>query len=525
MSPEETVAVSPPPARAAFSTTGWRSFWPAAGAGFLIGASVACLASVASTKWAVCLTLGVGGAVLLPMASFALGGPPRLLLVLFGLSLPLELDWFLLYLPFGYESGVNGVGVNPVLLVSFATASYWLWRRSQDANVQRGAARRLRWPAAAFLLTSVISAIHTVNMHQWVFGVVLNTSMVMVAVAACQMIAGGRTRDLRLFWLVLLFALLLESTFVILQACLGFSFTLKGDILYRGASTATGSVQRYTGTFGVPSVTGTFLATMLLLTMPALFVKELRISPPLAAPAFAAGLVALALTLTRSAWIAFAGGAVALGYHLYQKRKLRKGVLLGCMVAAVAAVLVAWPLLSQRLGADYEGDFFARWDLILIAMQMIKANPVLGVGVNTASLVVRDYVPGDLGNIWVFVPHNQFLLMACEAGIPGLVSLIWLFVAGFRASAAASRSEDPMIREFARALTVVLGVLAFSLNLDFVQGSQTYPLVFLMIGLAVGLERLSQRAAGLREPESCKKATKSPPESVPRLGHGADRRP
>jgi len=496
MSPEETVAVSPPHTRAGFSTAGWRSFWLAAGAGCLIGAGPACVASVISTKWAVWLTLGVGGAMLLPVVSFALGGPRRLLLVLLGLSLPLELDWFPLHQPFGYESGANGVDVNPVLLAAFATAGYWLWRRSQDAAVPRGAARCLRWPAAAFLLTSVISAVHAANMHQWVFGVVLNTSMVVVAVAACQMVAGGGARDLRLLWVVLLLGLLLESTVVILQGSLGFSFTLKGDILSRGASAAAGSVQRYTGTFGVPSVTGTFLATMLLLAIPPLFVKQLRISPSLAAPAFAAGLVALALTLTRSAWIAFAGGAVALGYHLYQKRKLRKGVLLGCTVAAVAAVLVAWPLLSQRLGADYEGDFFARWNLILIAMQMIKANPVLGVGVNTASLVVRNYVPGNLGDIWVFVPHNQFLLMACEAGIPGLVSLIWLFVAGFRASAAASRSADPMIREFARALTVVLGSLAFALNLDFVQGSQTYPLVFLMIGLAVGLESLSQRLPG-----------------------------
>ncbi len=55
------------------------------------------------------------------------------------------------------------------------------------------------------------------------------------------------------------------------------------------------------------------------------------------------------------------------------------------------------------------------------ALGIIRAFPVVGVGVNTYSKVVQDYKES-----WGGYPHNCYLQMAAEIGILGLVSFLWL---------------------------------------------------------------------------------------------------
>jgi O-antigen ligase len=473
----------------------WGTAVIAGATGMGVAVAVVCLVSSASHKAAIAVILAFFAAMALPALTYAAGGARRLVVIAYVLSLPISIDVFLIYRPSGYPGGVNGISLNPTLVAAMAMVGLQvlslLFGRRRDAW---RAARPLVGPAVGLLLASVLSVVHAIDKHQWVYGLWLNGSMILIAVAACQIVAGGSVRDLRLVWGLLLVTLSFEGAFVILQTALGINFTLEGDVLNRGASSAAGSVQRFTGTFGVPSETGTFLTVTLLLAMPLLFVRKLRFPFVLVVATFTLGLVGLLMTLARTAWIAFAAGAFVIGRDLQRRRLLRPGIVTAAACGAVVALIAAGPMLSQRVGADHEGDLLVRWHLVRIAMEMIKSNPLFGVGLNTASLVVTNYVPAGLGHIWVFVVHNQFLLTTCESGIPGLVSLIWFFVVAFRALRGPCASPDPVIREFAGALRVVLGVLVLALNLDFVQGSQTYPLVFLMIGLATGLQWLAAAA-------------------------------
>jgi O-antigen ligase len=349
---------------------------------------------------------------------------------------------------------------------------------------------KLRRAAIAFLVASAASALGAISTKQWFFGLFLNAAVVFVAFLACHIVSTAKPETLKLIWRVILVALLVEALLVLLQNALGFSFSLKGQVFDR-----SGAAGRYSGTYSVPSATGTFLAVGLFFAMMEMLLRQAGAPRWLTVSGFGLGLVALLLTKTRTAWIGFAGGAAVLGVWALRSGYVRRRTLVAIAALGVLALALAWPSLANRLSENHESDWEVRWNLILLGLQVIKSHPIFGVGVNCCYLVIKDYVPGSWHGIWVFVPHNQFLLMAAEAGIPGMLALIWLFVVGLRAAKSAAASSDPFIRHNGLLLRVVLWSLVWGLNLDFVLGSQTYYLVFFTIGMAVGLQRLAERTA------------------------------
>lgn len=464
----------------------------------LLGFALGCAAGVFlvflttsySLNWVLYILGALIGALAFPKVAALFGGPDRVALSLFVFGLILEVDWWVTWQNFGYPGGVNGLGLNMMVLAGLSWIAVWIPARRAGIAAAWEVDPRLRRAVLFFLVTSAASVLGAVSTRQWFFGLFLNLAAVFVALLAYHIVSTAKPETLKFIWRVILIALLVEALLVLLQNALGFSFSLKGQVFDR-----SGAAGRYSGTYSVPSATGTFLTIGLFFAMMELLLRQAGAPRWLTVSAFGTGVVALLLTKTRTAWIGFAGGAAVLGLWALRSGYVRRRTLVAVAALAVLALGLAWPSLASRLAENHESDWEVRWNLILLGLQVIKSHPVFGVGVNCCYLVIKDYVPASWHGVWIFVPHNQFLLMGAEAGIPGMLALIWLFVVGLRAAKVAAASSDPFIRHNGLLLRVVLWSLVWALNLDFVLGVQTYYLVFFMIGMAVGLRRLAERTA------------------------------
>jgi O-antigen ligase len=152
-----------------------------------------------------------------------------------------------------------------------------------------------------------------------------------------------------------------------------------------------------------------------------------RTWPALVMPAL---VVALALTLSRNAWI---GACAAVGLLLVL-RDFRLTALLPVVVALVFALApdgVTDRLMSMfDAGAPSNQDRFA---MIEVGARIVADDPLTGIGPNMVPRVYESYRPDYAINATNPHLHNVPLQIAAERGLPALAIWIW-FVA---ASAAA----------------------------------------------------------------------------------------
>lgn len=151
--------------------------------------------------------------------------------------------------------------------------------------------------------------------------------------------------------------------------------------------------------------------------------------------------VGLALTTARGAWLGAAVGGVVL-LALLGRRGLRQVVqaavlIVGVLAATLALVGPERPPLLQRLTtiADLAQNE-SRIAIAASAFHIARDHPVLGIGMNTFSLVYPAYrLPGDPDPTQAFA-HNIFLNFAAEGGILGLLAfaavVAAVLVAGWR---------------------------------------------------------------------------------------------
>ncbi|MEM9422008.1 MAG: O-antigen ligase family protein [Pseudomonadota bacterium] len=148
--------------------------------------------------------------------------------------------------------------------------------------------------------------------------------------------------------------------------------------------------------------------------------------------------LALLLTLSRSGWISAAFGlTVTLALGMLSKHHARRfaPITIIGMVGASTAGLLASPLIIKRIFQSDSGALDFRWEWMAVAWQMVKENPITGVGLN--SFVFR--LPGNnpyggvvelnqrFGENWPVV-HNIYLIFWSELGTFGLVALVGTFL-------------------------------------------------------------------------------------------------
>jgi O-antigen ligase len=459
--------------------------------GLIAGAApVVALGLGLETRYIVYGALALVLAAVLPYIVFATGPLDRLLWVGFVLSLQLELAWAPISSGFGKVAGPYGVLISPTLLAGLSiVAVRWLqgvFGSGERLQVERGFAIA----ALCFLASGLLSFVKTTSLRLSGFGTFEIVSLILTAIVACDQCS--RRGGIVILRKGLFTLLLAQSVIILTEQVTGIQISLAHGI-NRSYSWGGGDLGRFAGTFGAPSVAATYITVALLFLFSRLFSEERATRATRLWWLFGIGFLALLASRTRSAWIALAIGLVGLGWRSYRSGTISRRVVGRLLVAALLAFVIAWPLVSKRLAEDHEGSAETRGNLVAVAMAMIKANPVSGVGLNTATSRVNLYAAAAGVGGWVFIVHNQFLLVAAETGIPGLIAFLFVIGVGIKAARRCMRSDDTLIRETGAVLFWSLMSMLWAFNLDHVSGCMTYFLIWFLIGAACGLDILRKR--------------------------------
>lgn len=206
------------------------------------------------------------------------------------------------------------------------------------------------------------------------------------------------------------------------------------------------------------------------------------------------------------------GGLVGLGVALLvglffagrgrRSRVLPLVVLAVCM-ALLYVLAIAPPVVRERISNP--GDGTGRADIWKVGAEMVKANPVLGVGAGNFRVRSPQYVleaelirRSDLIVDKPLVAHNIYLAVLAQLGIVGLLLFLGIIGASLAAAAKAARAftqqRDEELELLSRAVVIALcGILAAGF---FGSWSFSKPLWFLLATctalLALSLRQSSQ---------------------------------
>ena len=205
----------------------------------------------------------------------------------------------------------------------------------------------------------------------------------------------------------------------------------------------------------------------------------------------------LALTLTRITFLAGAVGLLGLAaYGTIATRRWR--VLLGAAAIALAVGVPLLPVVLERSvgfvpslpelisllrspvalydAIDWQGRELA-WPIIIAAF---LAQPWTGLGLGSSIVVMREHFPPQVGAL----VHNEYLRLAVETGVIGVVLFAAAIVIWFVAVLKADRHTGGAAREFT--LPALAGLLSWSIIAITDNSFDYYAPYTQFIGLLVG---------------------------------------
>jgi len=441
--------------------------------------------------WTAYLVIAVMGLAMVPVIATALaGGVERFLVSAFIFSLQFSVSFNLMYGGKPVPGGQPGFNVSLTILLGLAYLGYFFLNRA-SAGPWR-ANRAFTHALMGFVVATLLSFTTTEDKTNSLYGLAGNISLVLIAMVSCHICA--RRDYLQRAWTLVLSLLVVQCMFYTAQRITNTSFTLEGEILEN-----RGNSGRFGGTMGMaPASLATLEMVALFFTQARLFSKQWKPSWPVAG-LFGYGLLCLLLSLTRSCWIGFGVGSIIMSIVAIRRRAMRPSMLGGMAVFAMLALAIAWGPVHDRLGANHQGAADERFLLNYINLEMVKAQPIVGVGINQCYLSRWKYLPSFYGDgDWVYMAHNQYLLVAAETGLVGLATFIWMIVVSFRSAWRAAHSDDLLVKEVGIALVVSIGSLIWGMSLDFYTGMQAYPLLFFIMGFSAGAGVLADQEAEAR---------------------------
>lgn len=175
-------------------------------------------------------------------------------------------------------------------------------------------------------------------------------------------------------------------------------------------------------------------------------------------PTSIGALFLLFLTRSRGAILAFLLGTF---FYLIFRKKIILLFLLFTFLVGLAFILPPSMILHLD-GYLREQSLVERYCLWDRAVQVIKAKPLTGTGINTYSVAHPKYDKKQNWRVKNYYAHNGFLQMAAETGLPSLFAFLWFLFRYFqRGFGALKRWPHP--REQDILLSLLIGVLNFLL--------------------------------------------------------------
>jgi putative inorganic carbon (hco3(-)) transporter len=260
---------------------------------------------------------------------------------------------------------------------------------------------------------------------------------------------------------------------------------------------------RAVGVFHQPNELGTFSGMVLMIAIGVFFGARSLWERSLAFVSAVACVTALALTLSRGAWIGAVLAALFVMWLLPSARRavVVVGVPLVVLVAVFGAFRPAPPQLQiltervQSITSPAANPYDDRPAIYREAVRLIESRPVLGVGPENF-IVGATKSASETQTVAPLHAHNFLMTIAAELGIPAAFALIALTLSVGRRL----RRADRLVRSADRGLAVGLGaalvVLVGQGLVDFTMRNPTI-FVFVFFVLAMTLVAVRQIDHGL----------------------------
>lgn len=455
--------------------------------GLIFGTLIVYIGTELPGRWAFYIFAATVGCVALPFLFRLVGRVDRLFTAIFIFGMQFLLGFNLMNEDRGMPGGVQGLTISLQLVTAIA---YFVTWRTRPRGIDDDDLRTLHKPFVTacliFYACLLPSFFTTLTRTYTIYGLFYHASLLIVAFAGCH-ICSSRS-GLRILWRCVCAMLIVQPIICLVQRELGINFTLTGEVM----DSPWG--ERVGGTLGAaPSNVATFLMGMLLFAEIRLMRGTQR-DLVIWTPAFGLGILSLLLSLTRSAWIGWGIGTVFVMGWIFRRGGVARKRWMAFAALILVGLVAAWGPVRQRMDANHEHAAEERWLLNYINLEMIKDHPIVGIGLNTAYDAKNFYIPSFFtDDDWVYIAHNQYLLVAAETGMIGLFGFLRILWISIWAARAGARSRDRLIGETGIVLFAYLIGFCWGMNLDFYGGNQIYTVLWFIFGCAAGVEVLARR--------------------------------
>jgi len=222
----------------------------------------------------------------------------------------------------------------------------------------------------------------------------------------------------------------------------------------------------------------------------------------------------LIMTYTRGAWLSFALGLLLMIFYIIKNATFKMRMFYFSLAFTLGVTFIVLPqpiktkLLNLRLSNYYgvapigsrfsslleveDGSTPIRFNLWKEAVRIAADYPLIGCGLNTYSIIARNYKSFPGGGVY---PHNSYLQMFAETGLFGLTAFLWVlftfFVTGLRQL---NKQYNALL------LGALSGILGFSVHAFFdthLYSLQLVVLFWFTLGLSMAIIKLQEQVQSL----------------------------
>jgi len=214
---------------------------------------------------------------------------------------------------------------------------------------------------------------------------------------------------------------------------------------------------------------------------------------------FSIGFAGLIVTFSRGGLIGLIAGIIVVIVYakIYKLISNTKFLMIVMVCLTVGTALL--PMLYQYMMTRPEAAI-ARLHLMKVAMSMIQARPIMGVGLNNHLIVAPEFDPDTY--LLALPTHNHFLLIATEIGIPGLVFFLGYLFLTCKLAWRSARSNDTYLA--ALAVGILGAYISISVHslVDWLATNTNQTFFWLYGGMIASISRLDESNAKIFKPKN-----------------------
>ncbi len=443
------------------------------------------------TIWCVLSIIGM----IIPFIAIISGDIKRFFLAILVLSLTIQLDIAINNTI--HSGGPPGFIISLYDIALLALYMLWISEIVGRKNIEVKFFSNISYPTFCLIILSLLSMINAPFITLSLFEIKEIIKMFLGFFYIANNIK--KKRDIRFIIIFLFLGIFLESLLGIFQYFSDHSFGLKilgenPELLKQKFGSM--EISRVSGTFGHPNTFGWYLNFMLPLLIGILFFEKRKIFRVLYILILFFGTIALIFTLSRASWVSFLIGIIVVisisFWKITIKHKLKAAISIILIITTITIVILIFSdIISRRLYYDDYGSARFRIPLMKEAFSIIKSHPILGVGINNYTEVIRDN-DHTISRISYYPVHNIYLYIAAEIGILGVFIFILIIFRFYKYSIYYIRSENGLLVGMVIGmLGGITGFLIHGMVDDTYLGSFLFIILWFFVGILIAIKNIN----------------------------------